>query len=122
MVALRFALYFCISFVILSIPVGDETLYERLHRAAKPTTDKIIDETKVFGSNMFQSMKELGSKLFTNIVPRKRQSDLVRSSQSAVSKTRKNKNQKLGPDTTPEDSYTEEEKRLLEKILKETHY
>ncbi len=117
MFIIRFAIYFSISFLILSIPLKNGSLYDKIQSYAAPSTERLFDNTKAATSALFSQFKKYGSKLFTNILPERKKSDRVNSKRSAPKRELSH-----GPTLKPEDSYTQEETRLLEKILKETHY
>ncbi|WP_127715118.1 hypothetical protein [Halobacteriovorax sp. HLS] len=103
----KFALYFAISFVILSFPIADKTVFEHVNKIAHPYTDNIYKSVK---SNVSQGIKE-SSKLFSNSSPN---TDEIKTKYSSMKKKVKKIEQAI---ESNHESFTIEEKEMLKKVL-----
>jgi len=114
MIIFKFAFYFFISFIILSIPLYNRPLFDHAYKYMRPTTNKIIN---YLHQNIELGLGQ-GEKTIKKIFSM--EEDAVKSNQSALQKGkfRKSFNQQSLEHETPMGSYTQEEKLLLEKIIK----
>lgn len=81
MFILKFVFYFALSFLILSIPVGDNrVLFNSLHSLVSPHADKLLDSTK----DKIHKTAYYSKKLYSNSEPQ--YSDKVRTKMAAVKK------------------------------------
>lgn len=104
----KLAFYFFVSFVILSFPTGNETLFSKAHTLFKPLTTKIINEvTQYYQTNIAQH--KYMKKLFDNAPSTLHRNDIQLNAKNLI---HKDLEQNL------DDDYTVEEKEMLIKILK----
>lgn len=108
---IRFPFYFALSFLILSIPIGGKKIFDHVTASVDPIVHSTIATSKKWTNNVFRDTKSLTEKAMNNIKP---QADEVNSALSS----RKHE-ESLNDEKSPNDNYTEEEKELLLKILKE---
>lgn len=106
---LKFFITFCVSFVLLSIPVQNKPLFYYLNDWAKPITDEVFMGSKDVLLDGVKKSKNFGQKLFNNTVPQ----DEISLQNSSIDK--KEMIKKIEHDHG--ESYTEEEKDMLKKIL-----
>ncbi len=102
MFILKFILYFIVSFAILSFPVSDKTLFAHLNQMTAPVSKTILRKIEI-GIKRSSSWSK---KIFTNSTPNKKDT------------AHTDEKQEVRKDVTKE-SYTPEERELLEKILKQ---
>ena len=43
MFVFRFAIYFCLSYLVLCLPLGGKTLFEHLYQATSPMTNRVLE-------------------------------------------------------------------------------
>ncbi len=107
MFIIRFIFYFSLSFFILCLPTGnDTTLFQRLYTMVTPYANKAIKTTK----QKLATTKRYSKKLYSNSEPI--ETDEIKSSVSAIAKKKV-----YFKNTSPEDSYSEDEKERLQRIL-----
>ncbi len=101
----KFVLYFIVSFIILSFPVSNKTIFTHLNSVTTPLSHKILQkiETSIHQSSIWSK------KIFTNSTPTQNKTSTV---QNDNAKSKKAKDLIQGP-------HTPEERELLEKILKQ---
>lgn len=105
---IKFSIYFSISFLILSIPVGtDQKVFNYIDQLARPYTGKIFDSTKKVITENYSDVTKVSKKLFNNTAP---SSDALESNLSAIKKE---------INDLPSEDYTQEERDAVLKILKE---
>lgn len=109
--ALKFLISFCVSFVVLSIPVQQKPLFYYLNRWAEPITQEIFTGSKEVLIEGVKQSKTFGKKLFNNTAPAG--DDISLQSSSVVKK------KKTLEDIHHDETYTEEEKNMLLNILQE---
>lgn len=107
MFVIRFVIYFTISFTILSIPVGRNNIFFHLQKVSSPYTQKLF----TFIKNQTDESLKSGKKFFSNSSPEK--SDQISSKLSSTKKKDSELERELA-----QESYTNEEKELLRKLLK----
>ena len=108
----RFAFYFCLSFAILCIPIGDgQQLFDKLFSMVTPYARTAIKSTK----QKLSSTKRYSKKLYSNSEPNIEE-DHVKSKMAATQKKKKTIKKENGP---ANDTYTEEEQERLRKVLNE---
>jgi len=121
----KFSIYFVVSFIILSFPLNKKPIFEYAHEWSKPITLQIYDHIKNQSKSILKSTIEFSKNIFKNSTPR--ELDKVRSGFSGVKKDsiRKIYKAKSKPfihvkEKKPFDSYTPEEKNILNDILKDS--
>ena len=102
MFLLKFILYFIVSFVILSFPVSDKTLFAHLNKMTAPVSKTILQKIEIG----IKKSSSWSKKIFTNSTPNKKDTAHI------------NEKREVRKDVAKE-SYTPEERELLEKILKQ---
>lgn len=108
MFLIRFAFYFTISFAILCIPVGNgDQLFDKLYAMVTPYVSKAVNTTK----QKLTTTKRYSKKLYSNSEPVEK--DEVKTKLSAVKKKASSVTK------TSDDTYTDEERERLNKVLKE---
>jgi len=111
--ALKFLIAFCVSFVFLSIPVQNKPIFYYLNGWASPITEEIFSGSKQVLLDGVREGKTFGKKLFNNVAPDT--DNISLQSSSVVKKNVKKVVQEIDHNET----YTDEEKDMLIKILKE---
>lgn len=112
MFIIKFFIYFSISFVILSIPVGeDKKIFNYCDDLAKPYTAQIFNSIRGAVSNGIKESKRVGKKMFNNT------SEKFDEVKSSISAGQKKPIQEI--DNDPKDSYTPEEREALLRILQQ---
>lgn len=107
--ALKFMISFCVSFLVLSIPVQQKPLFFYLNQWAQPITEEIFSGSKDALLQGVKQSKTFGKKLFNNTAP---SSDNISFQSSSVTK------KKTIEDIDHNETYTAEEKDMLLNILK----
>ena len=105
----KFGLYFSISFVILSFPIGEKTVFEHVNKIAHPYTGNIYKSVK---TSVKKGIDE-GAKVFSNSTP---DIDQVKTKFSSMKKKVKKIEAAI---ESNHQSFTIEEKELLKKVLNE---
>ena len=103
MFILKFILHFIVSFAILSFPISDKTIFAHLNSRIAPLAKEIFQKFEI----SVRSSTSWSKKIFTNSTPNKRNNIPV------------GRKKEIGKDVAKE-SYTPEERELLEKILKQS--
>lgn len=62
--------FFFISFILLSVPVNNETLFSYVSKKAAPQVEMILNTFHDIGEDVFRKCKILGKQLFSNSIPR----------------------------------------------------
>lgn len=106
--------YFCLSFVILCIPIRKDPAFFHLYKLTAPYTEKLFKSVKDETLKSLKESKKIGKQALLNINPKKHQ-DTISSTNSGTLKLNLKEKEK---EKETMDSYTEEEKALLRKILK----
>jgi len=123
MFIIRFCFFFSLSYLILAFPFNSRTVFEHIHDATYPATTRFYDSVIDKFNSFFKDSTRFSNGLFDNSL-KKNGIDQIRSKSSSVMKTKKGSSKdkiSLSSDK-PEDNYTQEEKKLLKKILKEAPY
>jgi len=108
---IKFSISFVVSFLILSIPVGERTLFQRMNSFTAPYTKQVFNIVSKNTNEVVGVTKEASQKLFDNTKPA--MVDQIKEKSSSVRRSAKEEIQKdLSED------YTMEEKQLLEQVLK----
>jgi len=108
----KFFLYFSISFIILSFPLGEKPLFEHVNKFAKPYTTNIYKSVKSNVTSGLNKGSQIGHDLFLNTTPK---TDKVKTKYSALKKSNKKIEEEID---FHHETYTIEEKELLKKVLK----
>ena len=106
MFLIRFVFYFTLSFAILCIPVGGGNhLFDKLLGMVTPYADKAMTTTK----QKLSTTKRYSRKLYSNSEPFEK--DEIKTGLAGIQKKiqKQNKN--------PDDTYTDEERERLRKVL-----
>lgn len=107
MFLIRFVFYFTLSFAILCIPIGGgQQLFDKLYGMVTPYANKAVSTTK----QKLTTTKRYSKKLYSNSEPLER--DEVRTKLAGVKKKKIEINHQ-----EPDDSYTDEERERLRKVL-----
>jgi hypothetical protein len=107
MFLIRFVFYFALSFAILCIPIGSgQHLFDKLYAMVTPYADKAIMTTK----QKISTTKRYSKKLYSNSEPIEK--DEVKSKLAGIQKK-----VRLLKKHSPDDSYTDDERERLRKVL-----
>lgn len=108
MFIIRFVFYFTLSFAILCIPIGNgRQLFDKLYSMVTPYADKAVNTTK----QKLTTTKRYTKKLYSNSEPLEK--DEVKTKLAGTKKKIQTKN------LAPDDSYTDDERERLRKVLSE---
>jgi hypothetical protein len=105
---IKFCLSFCLSFLLLSIPINNKPVFFYVARWSKPITDSVFKNSKVA---FWESVKD-SKKVFYNTLPNASNSKEDKVKVQSSSRARAHEKVQVL------DSYTEEEKNMLNRILK----
>jgi P2-related tail formation protein len=111
MFIIRFPIYFCLSFAILSIPISHRPLFSHLDRLISPYTARISKAIGREANHLGEEVKDIGTKLFATSAAK---TDEV---SQALSATR-TEAISSGIKSAEHEEYTNEERELLERIMK----
>lgn len=106
---IRFSIYFTISFIILSIPINNSSLFEQIHQTTGPFTDDFVSMITNRVERTKDDLKEVGKKAFSNTSPKHQDSVQSRLSSSTKDEILEK----------AQDDYTVEERESLLRVLKE---
>lgn len=112
---IKFTFYFAISFIILCIPVSQETLFNHIHDYARPYTTQIFNQVENEASKQIQNGSQFTKKFFSNSNP-SHQDKVISKFSSTKREPIENVESLINNDN---EEYTVEEIELLNKILKE---
>jgi hypothetical protein len=126
--AIRFSIYFFISFALLSIPINDKTLFTYLHKVTAPYTSQVYGGAKEKIALGAREVKNAGKRFFTGAKP---QEDSIRSRYSSTQrekevyrglkkKRKKVVTKKYTVESDDFEKYTAEERELLKRILEQS--
>lgn len=105
-------IYFSLSFLVLSINIENRPLFQHAYKISAPYTKKVLEVIYISGNEVFSKGKRVIKKMFVNSSPKVPQ-DTVNSIYSSS----------IGPRASDSkaqlDQYTEEEKEMIKRILKE---
>lgn len=105
MFLIRFVFYFTLSFAILCIPIGNNRqLFDKLYGLITPYADKALSTTK----QKLTTTKRYSKKLYSNSEPIEK--DEVKTKLAGIKKLEVKHR-------APDDSYTDEERERLRKVL-----
>jgi hypothetical protein len=107
MIILRFVFYFSLSFSILCIPIGNQSLFSLLQNKTAPIAKSIYRTAANFGSKSLHAGKKYGTKLFSSSSPEV--IDSVKESSAANT-------EKIAP---PLDHYSDEERAMVKNLTRE---
>ncbi len=107
---LKFLITFCVSFLLLSIPVQKKPLFYYLNKWAKPITDEVFMGSRDVLIDGVKKSKNFSQKLFNNTVP---QQDEISLQNSSIDK----KEMLKSIEHDHGEQYTAEERDMLKKIL-----
>jgi hypothetical protein len=107
MIILRFVFYFSLSFSILCIPIGEQSLFYLLQKKTAPIARSLYQTAANFGNKGLHAGKKYGAKLFSSSYPEV--IDIVKESSSANA-------EKI---TTPLDQYSDEERAMIKNLTRE---
>ncbi|MDC1173752.1 hypothetical protein OAT67_00020 [Bacteriovoracaceae bacterium] len=117
MFIIKFFIYFTLSFIILSFPVGNKPIFSHLNKVAKPYTTELFADLSEKAKDNLQAGKEIGQKMFsTNI----KKQDHIKTQYSSTQKAESKKIKRELKKEIHKDTYTPEEKELLQKIIEES--
>ena len=107
MFLMKFSVYFTISYLILAFPINNDTIFDRMHEHTAPITTKVYDYLSL-------QLNKLSINEEIKVIKQKSTSytDKLKSKFSGVSKK--------GQLSTKQDSYTNNEKNLLQQITNKT--
>ncbi|OUR93117.1 hypothetical protein A9Q84_21685 [Halobacteriovorax marinus] len=108
----KFCLYFSISFIILSFPLGEKPLFEHVNKFTKPYTENIYKSVKTNVNSGINKGSQLGQELFSNTSPN---IDKVKTKYSSLKKSTRDIEEEI---ESHHGNFTIEEKELLKKVLK----
>ncbi|MCB9060321.1 MAG: hypothetical protein H6622_02230 [Halobacteriovoraceae bacterium] len=108
---IKFSAYFFVSFLILSYPVGNKTVFNYMYQVSEPYLGDVYESTSRLFSGIIKSGVEFTKLIFENSDPKTSNIDDLQ-----LDKVKNTMGSLLKDDR--EDSYTEEEKEMLESILK----
>lgn len=100
---LRSFLWFTASFVVLSIPVSQQPIFDHITNIFGPTTQGFIQDFSKRANESVQVGKKAVDKLFETVP---KNTDKLKLQQSSIDK-----------EELPEEEYTIEEKQMLQQIL-----
>lgn len=80
---IKFTLSFSLSFLILSIPINNQTLFEQIHKTTEPFTQDLISTLKKNALKTTEDITEVGRKAFHNTSLEHLSTDKVKESQSS---------------------------------------
>lgn len=98
-------MWFCLSFLVLSVPIKREPIFNHLTNIFGESAQDLIDDFSTKASQSVKVGKRAIEQLFQTVP---QNSDRLKVKQSSVKK-----------EVPPEDEYTIEERELLKQILKE---
>lgn len=107
---LKFSLYFTLSFFILSLPIQDGPLFDKIYNITSPVTQDIVSYVKKKIGRTTTDLQEVGQKAFSNTKDIPKAQDQVSSELSSNVKKEIEKH----------DSYTVEERESLLKVLQDS--
>lgn len=107
---LKFFITFCVSFLLLSIPVQKKPLFYYLNDWARPITEEVFAGSKDVLLKGVKKSKNFSQKLFNNTTP---ESDEISLSNSSIDK----KEMLKSIEHDHGEHYTNEERDMLKKIL-----
>ena len=67
---LKLTVAFAISFVVLSIPVGNQTIFETLSNHIKPFDKSFVSKTKKAVKISLETTRSIGKQFITNTTPK----------------------------------------------------
>lgn len=105
---IKFTLSFTLSFLILSIPVNNQTLFDLIHDSTRPYTQDIVSVVRKNAKKTTSEITEVGKKAFGNTSPSETPYDKVKETQSSQIRKEIIENHQ---------DYTVEEKQSLLRIL-----
>lgn len=111
---LKFTMTFVISFIILSFPINQRTIFHHITNQTRPYTSKIFSSLHKQLGNSIDETKKFGKKLFSNADPE--DIDKIDSISSANKKIRSSINQNHN---AHHESYSNEEIEQLRSLLTE---
>lgn len=107
---LKFGLYFTLSFFILSLPIQDGPLFDKIYDVTSPVTRNIVTYIKNKVGRTTTELQEVGQKAFSNTSNIPTTEDQVSSELSSNVKEEIEKH----------DSYTVEERESLLRVLQDS--
>lgn len=107
---LRFSLYFTFSFLILSLPIQDGPLFNKIYDITSPVTQSIVSYVKNKVGHTTSELQEVGQRAFSNT------SDIPKTIDKVSSELSSNVKEEI----EKHDSYTVEEKESLLQVLKDS--
>lgn len=114
---IKFMITFSVSFLILSIPVGEhKKVFDHVDDLAKPYTSKLYSYIQGAFRNGLQEGSRIGKSLIENTSPTSL--DRVKSNSSSVHKVFGRKDKNLPH--LPKDDYTPQEREALLNILQQS--
>jgi hypothetical protein len=109
---IKFTIAFCLSFVLLSIPVQKKPLFYYLNNWAAPITGEIFSQSKSVLIKGVKEGKNFSKKIFNNAKP---DLDKISTQSSSIDRVKRATLETLDKESHGE--YTDEERSMLSKIL-----
>jgi hypothetical protein len=118
---LKFLLYFTISFLIMNIPIGDKHIFHYMESFTKSYTKPLYGAVKGRVKEAVQTGNHYSKKVFETM-PSKVEDQVSTHYSSAAKKEKKAQPAPVAVPSEKElDSYTQEEKSALIRVLKGAH-
>jgi len=110
---IKFFIAFCISFVFLSIPIENRPIFYYFNQWASPITTELFSSSRKALIDGVQETKVISKKMFNNTRPKQ--------DQISVKSSSLNKKIDEIEGIKHSDEYTDEEKHMLNNILRHHH-
>ena len=117
---LKFTIYFSISFIILSLPLPNGTLFKLIHSQTNQYTQEIFKSLSSKTKKGLNTGKYYSKKIFSNSEPTIQDKVFSKFSSTDKKQYLEKEVNEVYEDFDGE-KFTNEEKEILNKILKETH-
>lgn len=122
---IKFFIAFSVSFVFLSIPIQSKPIFYYLNQWASPITSEIFTSSKKVLIEGVHETKVISKKMFNNTRPKQDHISVTSSSLDKMKDKPSNINNKVKEEIEGikhSDEYTDEEKNMLNNILKNHQY
>ncbi len=111
---IKFSISFVVSFIILSIPIGEKTLFQGLSSITAPYTQQVFKLVTKNTKEVVGVTKDASRKIFHNTKPEL--VDQIKEKSSSVSRSARERIEEVKEDLS--EDYTIEERQMLEQVLK----
>ena len=113
---LKFTFAFALSFIVLSIPIGNQTIFETLSDHIKPFDKNFVSKTKKAVNISLETTRSIGKQFISNTTPKVYgDSKVIHVQRNALSKDLKKKQDKSKFDK-PE-KYQDADKKQLDTLF-----